>query len=192
MFIRCLTVSRKPQAYTSCAVAFFRRYIPITYNAGLLASAAEHGATLSRLLRGYEPLPQLERSVPVRDREAAFCKELLLFCDAVSAEENCARIVVRPSGTEACVPARGEILLRRIKASLLKQWKMQFDTELNGGSFTAECRYDGGPFRKIRLAEWETVPENAEYLFFRLRMERAEKSGLSPFVHNLELFVREK
>ena len=78
------------------------------------------------------------------------------------------------------------------KASLLKQWKMQFAAELNGGSFTAEYRYDGGPFRKIRLAEWETVPEDAEYLFFRFRMKRAETSGLSPFVHNLELFVREK
>ena len=99
---------------------------------------------------------------------------------------------VRPSETEACLPARGEILLRRIKASLLREWSMRFDTELNGGSFTAEYRYDGGNFRKIRLAEWERVPENAEYLFFRLRMERAEKSGLSPFVHNLELFVREK
>lgn len=74
----------------------------------LLEAAAEHGATLSRLLRGYEPLPQLERSVPVRDREAAFCKELLLFCDGVSAEENCARIVVRPSGTEPVIRLMAE------------------------------------------------------------------------------------
>ena len=94
--------------------------------------------------------------------------------------------------TEVRIPEQGEIFLRRIKASLLKKWRLGVDMELNGGNLAAEYRYDDGAWRMVRFAEWESVPDNAEYLFFHFRMKRAEGKLLSPFIHNLELLVQEK
>lgn len=74
----------------------------------LLEAAAERGAKLSHLLRGYEPIPQIERSVRVQNREEVFNKQLLIFCDGVCAAERCARIVVRPSGTEPVIRLMAE------------------------------------------------------------------------------------
>lgn len=74
----------------------------------LLEAAAERGVSFSQLLRGYEPLPQRELSVRVRDRQAACSDGLYDFCERVRAEEGCTRVVVRPSGTEPVVRLMAE------------------------------------------------------------------------------------
>lgn len=74
----------------------------------LLEAAADRGASLSQLLRGYEPLPQHERSVPVQDKEEAFGKGLLAECERLKRAEGCTRVVARPSGTEPVIRLMAE------------------------------------------------------------------------------------
>ena len=94
--------------------------------------------------------------------------------------------------TAVTIPAKGEVKLRRIKASLLKQWMFDCALELNGGSFSAEYRYDDEKFQPIVTGKWMKVPANAKYLYFRFQLMRAKKQMLSPFVHNISLMVVEK
>lgn len=94
--------------------------------------------------------------------------------------------------TAVSIPLKGEVKLRRIKASLLKKWMFNCDFELNGGSFYAEYRYDEQKFQAIVPGKWMTVPSDAKYLYFRFRMERSKEKLLSPFVHNMTLMVVEK
>ena len=74
----------------------------------LLECAAERGVPLSELLRGYEPVPQLQLSVRVRDKSAAFSQELISLCERVKSEEGCVRVNVRPSGTEPVIRVMAE------------------------------------------------------------------------------------
>ncbi len=74
----------------------------------LLECAAEHGKTLSQLVRGYEPLPQVQLSVPVRNRQEAESAAFSAFCERVRVEEGCARLIVRPSGTEPVIRLMAE------------------------------------------------------------------------------------
>ena len=63
---------------------------------------------LSELLRGYEPVPQLQLSVRVRDKSAAFSQELISLCERIKSEEGCVRVNVRPSGTEPVIRVMAE------------------------------------------------------------------------------------
>lgn len=78
----------------------------------LVECAAEHGQSLSRLLRGYEPLPQLELSVPVKNKLAAADGDFMRFCEQVRISEGCVRLLVRPSGTEPVVRIMAEAASR--------------------------------------------------------------------------------
>lgn len=75
----------------------------------ILEAAKEKGVPLSRLLRGYTPLPQRELSVPVRDKAAALGGGALEdFAQKTASSLGCARIIVRASGTESAIRVMAE------------------------------------------------------------------------------------
>ena len=70
----------------------------------VLESAAERGVPLSSLLRGYRPMPQAELSVRAADRYAPFKGDALpAFAEEARRRCGCARVSVRPSGTEPAI-----------------------------------------------------------------------------------------
>ncbi|MCD8372890.1 MAG: phosphoglucosamine mutase [Clostridia bacterium] len=73
---------------------------------------AESGKTLSALLRGYNPCPQVLKNVKVKDKSVC---ESPAFAERIASArraEGCSRILVRPSGTEQVIRilAEGESL----------------------------------------------------------------------------------
>lgn len=75
----------------------------------VLEAAQEAGVPLSRLLRGYTPMPQVELSVPVHDKVAALGGgELERFARDAASSLGCSRIVVRTSGTEPAIRIMAE------------------------------------------------------------------------------------
>lgn len=95
--------------------------------------------------------------------------------------------------TKVCIPERGEIVMRRIKTKQIRKWIINADTQLNGGKFTAEYRYNGEQqFRPLKIGEWQMVPEGVRYLYFRFQLEKAKDATVSPFVYNIAFLVQEK
>jgi len=95
--------------------------------------------------------------------------------------------------TEVSIPERGEIVMRKIKTKQIQKWVINADTQLNGGKFTAEYRYDGEQqFKPLKIGEWQMVPEEVRYLYFSFQLEKAKDATVSPFVYNIALSVQEK
>ena len=75
----------------------------------LLEAAAERGTTLSALLKGYKSLPQVQLSVRVRDKISPFeGGRLPSFAERQREKFGCARVNVRPSGTEQVIRIMAE------------------------------------------------------------------------------------
>ena len=74
----------------------------------VLEAAAERGVSLSALLGGFTPMAQTELSVPVRDRALPFKRGLADFAERTARSCGCARVNVRPSGTERAIRIMAE------------------------------------------------------------------------------------
>ncbi len=87
------------------------------------------------------------------------------------------------------IPDQGEIVIRKIKTKNIQRWRINAEFQLNGGDFSGEYHYNGLSSRKIRIGEWENVPNGVRYLYFCFRLKKARDAAVSPFVYNLELQI---
>ncbi|MCD8309205.1 MAG: phosphoglucosamine mutase [Clostridia bacterium] len=74
----------------------------------VLEIMAEKEVTLSYLLRGYEPLPQVVKNAAVNDKSVCESSAFKEFAEGVKKSEGCSRILVRPSGTEPVIRIMAE------------------------------------------------------------------------------------